>query len=132
MSEQVETTDEAVSRTRPIHAVRRASNTRGTKKVTRYTLDLDGQQHMFLRMFALQNEVEASKVMRTMLYFLESDRDLANRVLDEIFGTEAGVEDSTDDSDAVPDVTDEDTDEDITVGDDDELADVSAVLSAAV
>src|SRR5450759_3908826 len=57
---QVEITDEVTSRTRPVKAVRRVAHTRGTKKVTRYTLDLDGQQHMFLRMFAIQNEVEAS------------------------------------------------------------------------
>lgn len=92
MSEQTDGTTEVASRTRPVRAPRRATGARGTKKVTRYTLDLDGQQHLFLRMFALQNEVDASKVMRTLLYFLESDQDLANRVLDEIFGAELGDE----------------------------------------
>ncbi|MGV8845812.1 hypothetical protein [Tessaracoccus sp.] len=104
MSElQTDSTTEVASRTRPVRAPRRATGTRGTKKVTRYTLDLDGQQHLFLRMFALQNEVDASKVMRTLLYFLESDQDLANRVLDEIFGAELGDEpdepDETDETD---------------------------------
>lgn len=72
--------------TRPAVASRRARRgSAGRRAVTRYTLDLENQQHMFLRLFSLQNDVEASKVCRTLLYLLESDPEVQNRVLNELF-----------------------------------------------
>lgn len=74
--------------TRPAVASRRARQGQKTRNVTRYTLDLEKNQHQFLRLFAISNECDASKVMRTLLYLLEADDTLANRVLDELFGEE--------------------------------------------
>jgi hypothetical protein len=78
--------------TRPAVASRKANRSRnGGRKVTRYTLDLETEQHKFLRMFAITNEVEASKVMRGLLFLLEAgnelpaDKTLSDLVLDEIF-----------------------------------------------
>lgn len=75
----------AVVPTRPAVASRRARRGKEPRKVTRYTLDLETQQHKYLRMFALDNDTEASKVMRTLLYLLEADETLRQRVRDELF-----------------------------------------------
>lgn len=74
--------------TRPTVASRRARRTREPRKVIRYTLDLEQEQHRFLRLYALQNDVEASKVMRTLLYLLEADDTLQQRVFTELFGAD--------------------------------------------
>lgn len=88
---QVET---VAAPTRPATASRRARRPRGnTRSVTRYTLDLEANQHMFLRLFSLQNDVEASKVCRTLLYLLESDASVQQRVINELFGDDDTVED---------------------------------------
>lgn len=71
--------------TRPTVASRRARRPKEARKVTRYTLDLETQQHRFLRLFAIQHDVEASKVMRTLLWLLEADPTLQARVIDELF-----------------------------------------------
>lgn len=93
MSEQtIETTTAAP--TRPVasrHAARRANR---ANKTTRYTLDLQTEQHRFLKLFAVSNDVEASKVMRTLLYLLETKSELPegstleDLVLDELFAGE--------------------------------------------
>jgi len=79
--------------TRPAVASRKARRPREPRKVTRYTLDLERNQHQFLRLFSLQHEVEASKVMRTLLYLLEADSTLADRVLGELFADDDVTED---------------------------------------
>lgn len=69
--------------TRPSVVTRRAAHPK--RKVVRFTLDLDREQHQFLRLFALQNGVQASLVMRTLLYILETNLEIATRVIDEIY-----------------------------------------------
>lgn len=54
------------------------------RRVTRFSLDLDKEQHKFLKLFALSNDIKASLVVRALLYLLETDINLANRVIDEI------------------------------------------------
>ncbi len=78
--------------TRPTVASRHARRKNGqARKVSRYTLDLEPEQHKFLRLFAVSNDVDASKVMRTLLHLLEvqaplpSGQTLSSLVLDEIF-----------------------------------------------
>lgn len=71
--------------TRPGAASRKARRPRAPRKVTRFTLDLEHQQHLALRTFALVNGIEAAPVLRTLIYLLESDPTLADRVLDELF-----------------------------------------------
>lgn len=83
------TTDKA---TRPLTAGRKARTT--DRKVTRFTLDLEPEQHRFLKLFAVTHGIEASKVMRSLLYLLEagqplnSGRLLEDLVLDEVLGVD--------------------------------------------
>ncbi len=56
-----------------------------SRRVVRFSLDLDVEQRNYLRLFALKNEISASIVMRAMIYILETDPRFANRVIDEIF-----------------------------------------------
>lgn len=81
--------------TRPAVASRKARRPAGgARKVTRYTLDLETEQHKFLRIYALSNSCEASKVMRALLFLLEAGNELpsgvtlSDLVLDEIFAEE--------------------------------------------
>lgn len=55
----------------------------GREKV-RYTLDLPGAQHHFLKRFAVDAGVDASQVMRTLLTLLADDDDLAERVMQQL------------------------------------------------
>jgi hypothetical protein len=50
------------------------------EKRVRFTLDLEREQHRFLKRFALDAEVDAARVMRALLDQLRTDTDLANRV----------------------------------------------------
>lgn len=59
------------------------------RRVTRFSLDLDKEQHKFLKLFALSNDVKASLVVRALLYLLETDINLAHRVIDEILMDES-------------------------------------------
>jgi hypothetical protein len=72
--------------TRPGAVGRAGRRVRPAKDLVRFTLDLDRQQHLFLRMFALQHGIEASKVCRELLTQLESNPDLAELVLDGLLG----------------------------------------------
>jgi hypothetical protein len=74
--------------TRPSAASRKGRRPRAPRAVTRFTLDLEAHQHQALRMFAVVHQVEASVVCRTLLWLLENDKALADRVLDEIFSEE--------------------------------------------
>lgn len=79
-------TDFQLSPTRPMSAPRQqVRNAGGPRKVVRYTLDLAQQQHQFLKLFALTHDVVGSKVMRTMLYLLESNDEFRAQVLNEVF-----------------------------------------------
>lgn len=55
-----------------------------TRARVRYTLDLSGRQHHFLKRFALDAGVEASKVMRVLLSLLEDDAEVARRVAQQL------------------------------------------------
>ena len=63
----------------------RARRPKQPRKVTRFTLDLEAAQHQWLRLFSLSNGVESSKVCRVLLYLLEADQSLQQRVYDELF-----------------------------------------------
>lgn len=71
----------------PSRSIVNNSNTSGAakKKPTRITLDLDGEQHRFLKLFSIEAGVQSSVLLRALLYCLETDEALANRVIDEIF-----------------------------------------------
>lgn len=65
-----------------------ASTTTGNtpdRKVIRFTLDLDFEQHKFLKLFSLENGVQSSVVMRTLLLKLETDKKLREKILNMIF-----------------------------------------------
>lgn len=72
-----------------------------TTKPIRYTIDMDGSQHTFLRLFAAHNEIKASTAVRTLLYLLETRLDLATLVIETIF------DDDEDDEEANEDVIEE-------------------------
>ena len=55
------------------------------RKVIRFTLDLDFEQHKFLKLFSVENGVQSSIVMRTLLLKLETDKKLRERILNMIF-----------------------------------------------
>lgn len=54
-------------------------------KPIRFTLDLNRQQHGFLKEFALAAEVDAARVMRALLDELRSDKDLAQRIRERVW-----------------------------------------------
>jgi len=56
-----------------------------TRKVVRLALEVDGEQKNFLRMFAMQNNLPVSIIMRCMIYIAETDIDFQNRIIDEIY-----------------------------------------------
>lgn len=55
------------------------------RKVIRFTLDLDFEQHKYLKLFSLENGVQSSVVMRTLLLKLETDKKLREKILNMIF-----------------------------------------------
>jgi hypothetical protein len=59
---------------------RRAGPRPRPPKPIRYTLDLAPDDHQFLKRFAVDTEVNASVIVRTLLSQLRSDPDLAARV----------------------------------------------------
>lgn len=56
-----------------------------TPRVVRFSLDLDASQRQFLKTFAARNELSASLVMRALIYLLETDVNMANKILDLIY-----------------------------------------------
>lgn len=58
------------------------------KKPVRVTIDLSSEQHRFLKFFSIQNGIPSAMTMRCLLYLLETDINLAQRVVDEIFADE--------------------------------------------
>ena len=55
------------------------------RRIVRFSLDLEEQQRNFVRLFALKNHINASVVMRAMLFKLETDPSFANEIIDLIF-----------------------------------------------
>lgn len=71
------------SRTRPQQVSHRAA--RRNSDVQRYTVDLDREQRRTLALCAAEWEVDKSRIVRTLLYLLESDASLRDRVMQELF-----------------------------------------------
>jgi hypothetical protein len=59
----------------------RLDNPRPTERRIRLTLDLSREQHRFIRRFALEEDTDASSVLRTLLALLEEDATLVERIL---------------------------------------------------
>jgi hypothetical protein len=55
------------------------------RRIVRFSLDLEEQQRNYVRLFALKNGINASVVMRALLFKLETDPDFANEIIDLIF-----------------------------------------------
>lgn len=55
------------------------------RSTIRFSVDLDPEQHRFLKLFSIENGIQASVIMRALIYQLEVNEELANRVIDEIF-----------------------------------------------
>lgn len=55
------------------------------RSTIRFSVDLDPEQHKFLKLFSIENGIQASVIMRALIYQLEVNEELANRVIDEIF-----------------------------------------------
>lgn len=55
---------------------------------TRLTIDLDVEQHRFLKLFSIQNGFTASVLVRKLMQILREDEEFANAVLDTIFSNE--------------------------------------------
>lgn len=55
------------------------------RRIVRFSLDLEEQQRNYVRLFALKNGINASVVMRAMLFKLETDPEFANEIIDLIF-----------------------------------------------
>lgn len=68
-------------------SVRSTKSKSGTekRKTIRFSVDLDTDQHKFLKLFSNENGIQSSIIMRALIYQLEVDEELANRVIDEIF-----------------------------------------------
>jgi len=69
--------------TRPNQAHRVAA--KRNADVQRYTVDLDREQRRTLALCAAEWEVDKSRIVRTLLYLLESDQQLRDRVQEELF-----------------------------------------------
>lgn len=54
-------------------------------KPIRITLDLAPETHKFLKFFSIQNGIPSAMTLRCLLYILETDINIAQRVVDEIF-----------------------------------------------
>lgn len=70
-------------KTRPLQVTHRAARRNGD--IQRYTVDLDREQRRTLALCAADWEVDKSRIVRTLLYLLESDVSLRERVQQELF-----------------------------------------------
>lgn len=52
------------------------------RKTTRFSVDLDGSQHSFLKTFSSEYGIKSTVVLRALLYVLELDETFANKVID--------------------------------------------------
>lgn len=55
------------------------------RKTTRFSVDLEIEQHQFLKEFSAENDIKASVIMRALIYLMEIDETIANRIIDKIF-----------------------------------------------
>lgn len=55
---------------------------------TRLTIDLDAEQHRFLKLFSIQNGFTASVLVRKLMQILREDEEFANAILETIFSNE--------------------------------------------
>jgi hypothetical protein len=69
--------------TRPTQASHRAARRNGD--VQRYTVDLAREQRRALALCAADWEVDKSRIIRTLIYLLEADNSLRERVQEELF-----------------------------------------------
>lgn len=75
-----------------------------TVRPTRYTVDLDWQQHTFLKLFSVHNDVTAADVVRCLLVLLETRIDLAALLINTIFeDDEDEIEESHEDEEVFDD-----------------------------
>jgi len=79
-------TEDPAYRTRPVQVDRRAA--KRSNDIQRYTVDLDREQRRTLALLSAEWEVDKSKIIRTLLYLLEADESLRERVQTELFSTE--------------------------------------------
>lgn len=113
------TTASGLPTTRPAVASRKARRPAGgARKVTRYTLDLENEMHKGLRMLALSEGVDTSKIMRGLVWLLISHAELpagktlAEIVLDDIFAEEDATHDNETGDETPPSATSSDAAED--------------------
>lgn len=64
---------------------KKVCNLMSGRRIVRFSLDLEEQQRNYMRLFALKNGINASVVMRAMLFKLETDPEFANEIIDLIF-----------------------------------------------
>lgn len=64
---------------------KKVCNLMSGRRIVRFSLDLEEQQRNYVRLFALKNGINASVVMRAMLFKLETDPEFANEIIDLIF-----------------------------------------------
>lgn len=74
----------------------RALNDRNNQRKMRYTVDLDWQQHTFLKLFATHNDVVAANIVRCLVILLEQREDLAFLVISTIFEEDDDFEEDED------------------------------------
>jgi hypothetical protein len=82
MSENLEPNG-SENNTRPNNASRQAKKRGGD--IQRYTVDLSREQRRALSMWSAEWEVDKSKIVRTLIYLLEADKEIRNRVQSELF-----------------------------------------------
>lgn len=75
--------EEELNSTRPSQVSRQAK--KRTNDVQRYTVDLDRAQRRSLALWSAEWEVDKSKIVRTLIYLLEADPEIRNKVQNELF-----------------------------------------------
>lgn len=65
-------------------SVRQPERPSETARRVRYTVDLDRDQHRFLRIYAIKAGVDASVVIRSLLQLLQDDPELSSRVQEQL------------------------------------------------
>lgn len=74
--------------TRPRVVAKNADRSVAQRRIVRFTLDLDREQHNYLKSFAGVNGVKAALVLRALLALMEASPSLAQGVIDSIFDDE--------------------------------------------
>lgn len=84
------------SGTRPRAVSRTADRSVATRRIVRFTLDLEREQHNYLKSFSGVNGVKAALVLRALLSLMETSPALAQKVIDFIFDEEEPYEEEGD------------------------------------